>query len=388
MSVTRLLHEGFVRSAFCETAEPIYLTSGYVYASAEESEATFEGQLERHQYSRYTNPTLDVLEHRLCVLDEAERCLTTATGMAAVFGALAGLLKAGDRLVAARAMFGSCLKIVTEILPGFGIHTQLVDGDDIEAWRAALSVPTQAVLVGIPANPMLQIADLPAIVALTRAAGAVLVVDAALAAPGTLRPLTHGADVAIYSLTKHADGQGRVMGGAVLGGKALLEERIMPFLRHTGPALSPYNAAVIAQSLITLPLRLQAQSSTALLCAQRFAAHLAVERVSYLGLPEHPHHARAQRLLPHGGTMIALTLRGGKAAAYAFMNALKLCKISNNLGDARSLITHPATSTHRGVPENERIALGIGAGTVRISIGLEAPEDLWRDFEAGLKACG
>ena len=386
MSLTRLLHEGFVRSAFSETAEPLYLTSGYVYDSAEQSEDVFEGRLERHQYTRYTNPTLDVTEHRLCVLEQAERCLTTASGMAAVFGTLAGLLSAGDRLVAARAMFGSCLKVATEILPKFGIRTELVDGTDIEAWRAALSVPTQAVLVEIPANPMLQIADLPAIAALTRAAGAVCVVDAALAAPGTLQPLRHGADVAVYSLTKHADGQGRVMGGAVLGNKELLETRIMPFLRHTGPALSPYNAWVIGQSLVTLPLRMRAQSENALAAAQMFEADARVARVSYPGLPSHPQHALAQRLLPHGGTMVAVTLHGGKAAAYRFMNALRLCKISNNLGDARSLITHPATSTHRSVPEGERLQLGIEAGTVRISIGLEEVDDLCADFRQALDA--
>ncbi len=385
---TALLHQGFERTAFAETAEPFFLTSGFVYHSAEEAEATFNGDIVRHQYTRYTNPTTDVLENRLCMLEGAERCLSTATGMAAVYGALAGILSAGQHIVAARAMFGSCLQVITNVLPRFGITYQLIDGTNLDEWRAALQTPTHAVFVEMPANPMLQVSDLPAICNLAHAAGALVVVDSALAAPGTIKPLQHGADVVIYSLTKHADGQGRVMGGAVLGKKLLLEEKIMPFLRHTGSAISPYNAGVIGQSLITLPLRMEKQASNALQLAQALEKHPAVERVSYPHLPSHAQYDLAKKLFPHGGTMIALTVRGGKEAAFKVMNACKLFLVSNNLGDARSLVTHPVTTTHRGVPPADRALLGIADGTMRLSVGLEDSADLINDLTDALNGLG
>ena len=383
---TLLVRGGTIRSEHRETSEGLYLTSGYVYGSAEEAEASFSNKLERYVYSRYANPTLTMLEDRLRLIEGAEACRTTASGMAAVYAALVCQLKAGGRVVAARALFGSCLYILQEILPRFGVEVELVDGIDLDQWAAALSRPTDVVLVESPSNPTLEIVDLPAIAELAHAAGARVIVDNVFATPLLQKPLRLGADIVVYSATKHIDGQGRCLGGAVLGDTAFIKDVLTPFLRHTGPALSPFNAWVMLKALETLPLRVEKHCRNALEVARFLDGRKGLGRVLYPGLESHPQHALAMRQMTAGGTVIAFELAGGKDAAFRFLNALKLIDISNNLGDSKSLICHPATTTHQRLSDADKAHLGITPGLLRLSVGLEDAADLRDDLEQALAA--
>jgi O-succinylhomoserine sulfhydrylase len=385
---TVLVRGGTIRTDQDETSEAVFLTSGFVYDSAEQAEATFNGQTSRWVYSRFGNPTVANLERRLATLEGAEACRMTATGMAAVHAALLAHLKTGDRVVASRALFGSCHWIVSTLLPRYGISSTFVDGHDLDAWRQALSSPAALVLLETPSNPMLDLVDLPAVAALAHQAGALVVVDNVFATPLLQHPLRLGADVVVYSCTKHMDGQGRALGGAVLGPQKWVDETLQPFLRNTGPALSPFNAWVILKGLETLRLRVDAMCARALALASFLEAHPAVASVRYPFLPSHPQAALARSLMSAGGTLVTFSLRGGKEAAFRFCDALRLIDISNNLGDARSLITHPATTTHMRIGPEERVRLGISDGTLRLSVGLEDADDLRDDLARGLDAAG
>ncbi|MCS6898667.1 MAG: O-succinylhomoserine sulfhydrylase [Myxococcales bacterium] len=385
---TVLIRGGTIRTDQDETSEAVFLTSGFVYDSAEQAEATFLGTTSHWVYSRFGNPTVVNLERRLAALEGAEACRMTATGMAAVHAALLAHLKTGDRVVASRALFGSCHWIISTLLPRYGIFSTFVDGHDLDQWRQALSSPTALVLLETPSNPMLDLVDLPAVAALAHQVGALVVVDNVFATPLLQHPLRQGADVVVYSCTKHMDGQGRVLGGAVLGSQKWVDETLQPFLRNTGPALSPFNAWVILKGLETLRLRVDAMCSRALTLASFLEAHPAVEAVRYPFLDSHPQVALARSLMSAGGTLVTFTLRGGKEAAFRFCNALRLIDISNNLGDARSLLTHPATTTHLRIGPEERARLGISEGTLRLSVGLEDVDDLRDDLARGLEAAG
>lgn len=388
---TRLVRGGTSRSPFDETSEALFLTSGYVYASAEEAEAAFKGDKERFVYSRFANPTVTMFESRLAAVEGAAHCRATASGMAAVFGALACQLSAGNRVVASRALFGSCHYIVAEILPKFAIETEFVDGTDLQQWQAALSRKTDAVFVETPSNPTLEIIDLPAVAALAHAAGARVVVDNVFATPMLQKPVELGADVVVYSTTKHIDGQGRTLGGAILTNDGDFEETLLvPFLRHTGPALSPFNAWILLKGLETLELRVSRHCANAAALTRHLESHAGgsngLRRVLYPGSPAHPQHALAARQMSDGGNIVALELEGGRDAAFRFLNALKLIDISNNLGDAKSLACHPATTTHQRLSAEERAAMGISDGLVRLSVGLEDVDDLKEDLDRALAA--
>ncbi len=384
---TRLVRGGTTRSRFDETSEALFMTSGYVYDSAEEAEQAFNGEKTRFVYSRFANPTVQMFEDRLALLEEAEFCRATASGMSAVFASLASQLRAGDRVVSARALFGSCQYIITEILPSYGIETVLVDGTDLEQWEAALQKPTACVFLETPSNPTLEIVDLEKVCALSHAAGARVVVDNVFATPLLQKPLAFGADVVVYSATKHIDGQGRTLGGAVLTNDAdYLEEKLIPFLRHTGPALSPFNAWLLFKGLETLELRLGRHCDNALALAQHLESRGVLGRVLYPGLRSHPQHELAMRQMSAGGSILSLGLPNGREGAFRFLNALQIIDISNNLGDAKSLATHPATTTHQRLSDEERAQLGIGDGLVRLSVGLEDIEDLKSDLDEALAA--
>jgi O-succinylhomoserine sulfhydrylase len=378
-----LVHGGTMRSNFGETSEALFLTSGFVYDSAEQAEQTFLGEVEHFQYSRFGNPTVQMLESRLALLEGAEACRATATGMAAVSAALLSHLKTGDRVVASRALFGSCYWIVATLLPRYGIETQFVDGGDLAAWKEALGSKTDLVLLESPSNPMLDILDLQAVADLAHAAGAIVVVDNVFATPLLQKPLEMGADVVVYSCTKHIDGQGRVLGGAVLGRKKWVEEVLQPFTRNTGPALSPFNAWLLLKGLETLSLRVDASCRAAETVARFLESHPKVARVFYPTLESHPQRELAMRQMSAGGTLVTFDL-GTKEAAFIMLNRLGLIAVSNNLGDSKSLITHPATTTHMRVGAEERARLGIGPGVVRLSIGLEDPLDLIEDLTQAL----
>jgi O-succinylhomoserine sulfhydrylase len=381
---TRLVQGGVHRTAHGETAEALFLTSGYVYDNAEQAEATFAGTVEHYQYSRFANPTLTMLEDRLCLIEGAEACRTTATGMAAVNAALLSHLKAGDRVVASRALFGSCHWIVSTLLPKFGIATEFVDGADLDQWRSALSRPANLVLLETPSNPMLELVDLPTVAELAHKAGAIVVVDNVFATPLLQQPLTLGADVVVYSCTKHIDGQGRVLGGAILSSKKWVEDTLQPFIRNTGPTLSAFNAWILLKGLETLALRVDASCRAAAAAADFLAAQPAVSRVWYPTRADHPQQALAAKQMKAGGTVVTFEVAGGKDAAFAVMNAFELIAVSNNLGDSKSLATHPATTTHMRIGEAERARLGITDGTIRLSIGLEDVEDLQDDLNHAL----
>ena len=380
---TLLVHGGTKRSAYGETAEALFLTSGFVYDDAEQAEATFKGEVNHYQYSRFGNPTVAMLEERLAQLEGAEACRATATGMAAVHAAMLSHLKVGDRVVASRALFGSCHWIVSTLLPRYGITSEFVDGTDLDAWALALSTPATMVLLESPSNPMLEVLDLPAICDMAHKAGALVVVDNVFATPLLQKPFELGADVVVYSCTKHIDGQGRVLGGAVLGRKAWVEETLQPFIRNTGPSMSPFTAWVLLKGLETLSLRVDASSRSARRVADALAAHPAVRRVLYPERPDHPQHALAMRQMRAGGTMVSFELES-KEAAFAAMNAFGLIAVSNNLGDSKSLATHPATTTHMRIGADERARLGITDGVIRLSVGLEDVDDLIEDLETAL----
>jgi O-succinylhomoserine sulfhydrylase len=381
---TRLVHGGVQRTHHGETAEALFLTSGYVYDDAEQAEATFAGSVEHYQYSRFANPTLTMLEQRLCLIEGAEDCRTTATGMAAVNAALLSHLKTGDRVVAARALFGSCHWIVSTLLPKFGIETEFVDGSDLKQWQQALSRPANLVLLESPSNPMLEMVDLPAVAELAHAAGAIVVVDNVFATPLLQQPLKLGADVVVYSCTKHMDGQGRVLGGAVLGSKKWIADVLQPFIRNTGPALSAFNAWVLLKGIETLALRVDAGSRAAAAIADFLAGLPGVTRVWYPMRADHPQQALALKQMTAGGTVVTFEVAGGKEGAFQVMNGFRLIAISNNLGDSKSLATHPATTTHMRIGEVERTRLGITDGVIRVSIGLEDVEDIKDDLRSAL----
>ena len=384
---TRLVRGGMARTPYGEIAEPIFLTQSFAYDSAEAADRRFSGEDPGFIYARYGNPTVKMFEDRLALLEGAQACRAFASGMAAVNTALTGLLKAGDHLVASRALFGSCRWIITQLLPRFGVETTLVDGTDLEAWRAAMRPTTRLCFLESPANPLLEVIDVAAVGEIAHGAGARLVVDNAFASPILQKPLQLGADIVIYSATKHIDGQGRVLGGAVLGDLALVEEAYRDLIRHTGPALSPFSAWVLLKGLETLELRVMRQSETAARLADLAADHAAVKRVLYPGRADHPQHAIAMRQMSAGGTILAFDL-GTQARAFAFLNALRIIDISNNLADAKSLAVHPSTTTHRSTPEADRLAIGLTEGCVRLSAGLEDYGDLARDVSRALDAAG
>jgi O-succinylhomoserine sulfhydrylase len=387
-TATQLVRGGTSRSAFDETSEAIFLTSGYVYPSAEDAEVAFKGDKERYIYSRYANPTLSMFEERLALLEGTKHCVATASGMSAVFAALASQLKAGDRVVASRALFGSCLYIVQDQLPKFGIETQFVDGTNLDEWEQALSTPTTLVFMETPSNPCLDVIDIAAVSKLAHAAGAKVVVDNVFATPVLQRPIQLGADIVIYSATKHIDGQGRTLGGAILtNDDEFIQDHLTPWIRHTGPAMSPFTAWVLLKGLETLSVRVRQQCEN----AHRVATHLdtcpGVSNVIYPGLPTHPQHALAMAQMDNSGsTLIAFEMAGDKEAAFKMLNALDIIDISNNLGDAKSLITHPATTTHQRLSDEEKTSLGITEGLVRLSVGLEDADDLIEDLDQALAA--
>lgn len=385
---TRLVHGGVHRSAHGETAEALFLTSGYVYDSAEQAEGTFAGTVEHYQYSRFANPTLTMLEQRLALLEGAEDCRTTATGMAAVHAALLSHLKCGDRIVASRALFGSCHWIVSTLLPRYGVQIEFVDGSDLGQWRVALTKPANLVLLETPSNPMLELVDLRVVCELAHEAGAIVVVDNVFATPLLQQPMKLGADVVVYSCTKHIDGQGRVLGGAVLASKKWINDTLQPFIRNTGPALSPFNAWVLLKGLETLPLRVEAGCRAAASIADFLAARPEVARVWYPLRDDHPQVALARAQMTGGGTVVTFEVAGGKDAAFAVMNRFQLIAVSNNLGDSKSLATHPATTTHMRIGAEERAKLGITDGVIRLSVGLEDAEDLKDDLAQALAGLG
>ncbi|MFN3227614.1 MAG: O-succinylhomoserine sulfhydrylase [Hyphomicrobiales bacterium] len=381
---TNLVHGGTLRSGFGETSEALFLTQSFVYDSAEQAEARFQGDEPGFIYSRFSNPTIKMLEDRLCLLEGAEACRVTASGMAAVTAAMLCSLSAGDHVVAARALFGSCRYVVEELLPRFGVETTLIDGRDLEAWKAARRPNTKVFFLETPSNPTLEVIDLQAVADIAHDGGAKLYVDNVFATPLYQRPMQFGADVVIYSATKHMDGQGRCLGGAVLASQDWIDDHLHTFLRQTGPSLSPFNAWVILKSLETFALRVNQQTDTASTLADRLAEHQKVARVFYPHRKDHPDYAVAAEQMVRGGTLIAFEVEGGKADAFAFLNRLNIIKISNNLGDAKSLITHPSTTTHQRLDEADRLDLGIHQNLVRLSVGLEHVDDLWDDLNAAL----
>jgi O-succinylhomoserine sulfhydrylase len=384
-TATNLIHAGRIRTNLDENAEALFLTSGFTYESAELAEDVFANKIPHFQYSRFANPTVTMLEQKLATIEGAEACRCTATGMAAVHSAMLSTLRAGDRVVAARALFGSCHWIVSTLLPQYGIESVFVDGADLDAWRAALSQKTAMVLLETPSNPMLDIVDLQAVADLAHAAGALVVVDNVFATPLLQKPLEFGADVVVYSATKHMDGQGRVLGGAVLGRKQWMEEVFQPFFRNTGPALSPFNAWVILKGLETMGLRVAAQSASAAAVADFLAGSDKIARAFYPTRPDHPQQALAMAQMSAGGTMVTFEVKGGKDGAFRLMDALQIITISNNLGDTKSLATHPATTTHMRIGPEERARLGITDGIIRLSVGLEDVQDLIEDLARALE---
>jgi O-succinylhomoserine sulfhydrylase len=382
---TLLIHGGTLRSGFGELSEAMFVTQSYVYESAEQAEERFKSEA-GFIYSRYANPTVAMFEERLRLLEGAEAARATATGMAAVTAALLCFLKAGDHLVAGRALFGSCRYVVEELCPRFGIASTLVDGRDLQAWAGAMRPNTKAVFFETPANPTLDLVDIAAVSKLAHRAGARVVVDNVFATPILQKPLQLGADVVVYSATKHIDGQGRCLGGMVLGSAAYVKEHLHNFLKHTGPSLSPFNAWVLLKGLETLPLRVRAQCASAAKIADYLAGQPGVQRTLFCGRPDHPQAALAKEQMSGFGQVVTFDIDGGKAAAFRFLNALRLVKISNNLGDAKSIITHPATTTHQRLKPQARAELGIAEGTLRLSVGLEATADLTADIDRGLAA--
>ncbi len=381
---TQAVHGGSARSEFGETSEALFLTSGFRYRRAEDAAQRFAGQQPGFTYSRLANPTVRMFEERLALLEGAEEAAATATGMAAVHAALVSQLKAGDRVVAARLLFGSCHYILTELLPRFGVETVLVDGTHPDAWAAALDRPTRLVFFETPGNPTLELIDIAAVAKLAHRAGAKVIVDNVFATGVLQRPLEHGADLVVYSATKHIDGQGRCLGGAILSDRRTRTDLLQPYLKHTGPAMSPFNAWVLLKGLETLALRVEEHSRNGLAVARFLDDHPGVERVLHPGLESHPQHALARRQMAGGGNLLAFRTGGGRARAFAVLNRLRLILISNNLGDAKSLVTHPATTTHERFSAEQRARLGITDDLLRLSVGLEDPADLIADLDQAL----
>ena len=382
---TRLVHGGTLRSQFGETSEALFLTQGYVYDSAEQCEARFKGQDPGFIYSRYSNPTIDMFERRMIQLEGAEAARSTATGMAAVTTAILAPLRAGDHVVAAKALFGSCLYVVQDLLPRYGIETTLVDGLDLDQWRRALRPNTKSFFLESPTNPTLDVLDIPAIAEIAHSGGARLIVDNVFATPIWQSPLSLGADVVVYSATKHIDGQGRCLGGVILSSEAFISEHIHNFMRQTGPSLSPFNAWALLKGLETLGVRVRAQTETAGKIADALASHPKISRLIYPGRADHPQAELVKKQMRAGSTLVGFEVKGGKAGAFRCLNALQIARISNNLGDAKSLVTHPATTTHQRLAPETRAELGISEGFIRFSAGLEHVDDLIEDFTAALE---
>jgi O-succinylhomoserine sulfhydrylase len=383
---TALVHGGTLRSQFGETSEAIFLNSGYVYDSAEQAEARFKGDEEGFVYSRYANPTVAMFEARMCALEGAAAARGTASGMAAVAASLLCHLKSGDHVVSARALFGSCRYIVEDLLPRLGIATTLIDGRDLAAWEAAVRLNTRALFFETPTNPVLELVDIEGVAAIGKKAGALTVVDNVFATPLLQRPMPLGADIVVYSATKHIDGQGRCLGGVVLGSEEFIEEKLHNYLKHTGPSLSPFNAWVLLKGLETLPVRVAQHGVSAAALADFLAGRPEVAHVFYPGRTDHPQYKLAKRQMAAGGPLVAFEVKGDKHAAFRMMNALQIIKISNNLGDAKSLVTHPATTTHQRLSPEARAELGIFDNSVRLSIGLEDIRDLTADLDQALAA--
>lgn len=384
---TKSVHVGSKRSQFGELSEALYLTQGFLYKSAEQAEARFiESGEDEFIYGRYGNPTVRMFEERISALEGAEDAFATASGMAAVNATLMALLCAGDHLVASRALFGSCLFIVEDILPRFGVEVTLVDGIDLNAWRAAVRPDTKVCFLESVSNPTLEVVDIKNVSKIAHANGAVVVVDNVFATPVFQRTFNLGADVVIYSATKHIDGQGRCLGGVVLGSREFIKGPLQTYLKHTGAAMSPFNAWVMLKGLETLALRCEAQATTSEFLTRELVGNVALEQVIYPFAEDHPQRDIAKVQMKRGGTVIALVLKGGKQAAFKFLNSLRIVRISNNLGDAKSLVTHPATTTHQRLSANQRCALGISDGLVRISVGLEDQNDLLTDITSALSA--
>ncbi|MCC0058978.1 MAG: O-succinylhomoserine sulfhydrylase [Hyphomicrobiaceae bacterium] len=383
---TRLVQEGILRSQFGETSEAVFLNSGYVYDSPEQAEARFKGEAEGYVYSRYANPTVSMFERRMCALEGADAARGTASGMAAVAASLLCFLKAGDHVVSGRALFGSCLYIVEDLLPRYGISSTLVDGRDLSAWEAAVRPNTKAFFFETPTNPTLELVDIEAVAKIAKGCGALTVVDNVFATPLGQRPIELGADIVVYSATKHIDGQGRCLGGVVLGPQNYIDETLHTFLKHTGPSLSPFNAWVLLKGLETLPLRVARQCESATRIADFLADRPEISRVYYPGRTDHPQYDLAKKQMAFGGPMLAFEVGNKKEDAFAFLNGLQLFTISNNLGDAKSLTTHPATTTHQRLTSEARAELGIFDNTVRISVGLEDLNDLVADLDHALSA--
>jgi O-succinylhomoserine sulfhydrylase len=381
-----MVHSGTTRSQFGETSEALYLTQGFLYASAEAAEARFKGEDDGFIYSRYANPTVDMFEKRMCTLEGAEDARATASGMAAVSASLLCQVKAGDHVVAARALFGSCRWVVETLMPKCGVETTLVDGTDLDNWQKAVRPNTKVFFLESPTNPTLEVIDVAGVAEIANANGVCLVVDNVFATPLYQRPLQLGAHVVVYSATKHIDGQGRCLGGVVLSSKDWIDENLHDYFRHTGPSMSPFNAWTLLKGLETLPLRVRQQSESAARIADFLAEQSAVKRVTYPGRADHPQADIVAKQMTGGSTLISFEIDGGKAAAFAFENALRTIQISNNLGDAKSLITHPATTTHKNLAEEARAQLGISDATVRLSVGLEDIDDLLDDIAAAFSA--
>ena len=384
---TKAVHGGTRRSQYGEVSEAIFLTQGFVYDSAEAAEARFiEAGPDEFIYARYGNPTVAMFEDRIAGLEGAEDAFATASGMAAVSGALMSMLRAGDHVVAARALFGSCLYVLEEILTRYGVEVSFVDGTDLDAWKVAIRSDTSVVFFESISNPTLEVIDIRAVCAMAHAVGAKVLVDNVFATPVFSRAIELGADVVIYSATKHIDGQGRALGGVILGSRAYIRKTVEPYMKHTGGAMSPFTAWVMLKGLETLSLRVNAQADSALALAEALNGHKALARMIYPGHPSHEQHALTMRQMAKGGTVLSVDLKGGRDAAFAFLNALDVATISNNLGDAKTIVTHPATTTHQRLPQDQKDALGLTSGLVRISVGLEDCDDLIADFTRALAA--
>lgn len=378
---TRAVHAGVRRSQYGEVAEAIFLTQGFVYDSAEAAEARFlEAGPDEFIYARYGNPTVAMFEERIASLEGAEDAFATASGMAAVSGALMAMLKAGDHVVSSRALFGSCLYVLEEVLTRYGVEVTFVDGTDLDQWRAAIRDDTRAVFFESVSNPTLQVIDIEAVSQLAHAKGALVLVDNVFATPVWSRAFSQGADVVIYSTTKHIDGQGRALGGVILGTREFVRKTVEPYMKHTGGSMSPFTAWIMLKGLETLSLRVRAQTATATALAEALEGHEKLRRVIYPGHTSHPQHALVSRQTGEGGTVLSIDLAGGKDAAFRFLNAVEIGIISNNLGDAKTILTHPATTTHQRLPDDQKAALGITPGLVRISVGIEDAADLERDI--------
>ena len=381
---TQAVRAGLARSGFGETGEALYLTSGFTYDSALQATDSFADETDHFLYSRFHNPTVAMFENRLAAIEGAEYCVATGSGMSAMFAAVACLVSTGDRVVASAAMFSSCYVVLAEILPKWGVQIEFVRGNNPDDWAKALSQKTKVVFLETPSNPMLEVVDIAMVSEIAHAAGATVIVDNVMASPILQKPLQHGADVIMYSATKHIDGQGRVLGGAILGGFDYIQGHLIPFVRHTGPTLSAFNAWVLVKSLETLSLRVNRMNDNAQLVAEFLAAHSKIKSVNYPGLPTHPDFAISQRQMIGGGTTVSFEFDGDSQALFTVMDQLKVIDISNNLGDSKSLITHPASTTHRRLSPQIQAEMGINQSVVRLSVGLEHSSDLLRDFEQAL----